>query len=815
MTTQLPIEDVIDDVISALKTTGRVVLQAPPGAGKTTRVPLAILQAGLGAGKILVLEPRRLAARAAASRMAQTLGEEVGQTVGYRIRGKSAVGPNTKIEVITEGILTRMLMADPELPGVSVILFDEFHERALAADLGLALSWEVRQTLRDDLMIGVMSATLDASPVAALLDDAPIVTSQGRAYPVTITHLPRPAPKDLRFEAQAAQLVLQAAAETQGGILVFLPGEGEIRKVQKALDGKLKGNCIVRPLMGALPFAEQQRAIQPEENPQSRKIVLATAIAETSLTIQDIRVVIDCGAARRARYDPNTGLSRLVTEKVSRAEATQRTGRAGRVAEGTCYRMWAKAEEGALPAFAPAEIEVADLAPFALDLAAWGTALDELALLTPPPAGQWAVANALLEMLGAIKDGRLTAYGKQMARLPVHPRLSHMMLTAGRDAAPIAALIGEGSRLRTQTADLTPVLKAITSGRPHPAVTKDIGAQIKSQSQRLQKLSQHKSDFTAAQSLALAFPDRIAQRRNGTQPRYLLSGGMGAELPADDPLANTPYLIAIDLWKNTKSSSKDPSIRKALPLPQSELREVFADQIEVFETCEWSKRDKQVVARQGEKLGALQLTSHKWANPDPDAVIAAMLVGVAQLGLRPSAKLQRLQARAETAREVDGTLPDISTDALMDCTQDWLAPYLTGITTEGDWKGFDPIPAVEAYLGWDGMERINAIVPRHFTTPLGRNIEIDYSGDAPAISLRIQELFGQTTHPMVGKTPLTVTLLSPAQRPIQVTRDIPGFWQGSYADVRKDMRAQYPKHPWPDDPTQADPTLRAKPRKRS
>jgi len=490
----LPIDAVLPQVLECLTQSGRVVLQAPPGAGKTTRTPLAILQSGRCPGKILMLEPRRLAARAAAERMAETLGEKLGETVGYRIRGQSKVGPNTRIEVLTEGILTRMVQADPELPGVSAILFDEFHERSLAADLGLALTWELRETLREDLWIVVMSATLDAAPVAALLNDAPIVTSAGRSFPVELIYLPRPAPKDLPFEAQARSLIMQAVTDTEGGILVFLPGEAEIRRTKAALQDHLPKTCVLRPLLGNLPFAEQQLAIQPEAQKNMRKIVLATAIAETSLTIQDIRVVVDCGRARRARYDPAKGLQKLVTERVSKAEATQRAGRAGRVAAGHCYRMWARAEEGTMPAFAPPEIEISDLAPLALELAQWGTVPEDLAFLTAPSPGAWAQANSLLVQLGALSKGRLTPYGAALAKLPLHPRLAQMLLQAGPRAAPLAALLSDRDILSTQNCDLAPALTALrgSAGQKAPAGTiRDHSAleRIKQEAKRLSRLA--------------------------------------------------------------------------------------------------------------------------------------------------------------------------------------------------------------------------------------------------------------------------------------------------------------------------------------
>lgn len=816
----LPIDAVLPQVLDCLTQSGRVVLQAPPGAGKTTRTPLAILESGQCPGKILMLEPRRLAARAAAERMADTLGEKLGETVGYRIRGQSKIGPNTRIEVLTEGILTRMIQADPELPGVGAILFDEFHERSLAADLGLALAWELRETLREDLWLVVMSATLDAAPVAALLDDAPIVTSAGRSFPVELTYLPRPAPKDLPFEAQARSLILQAVADTEGGILVFLPGEAEIRRTKAALQDHLPKNCVLRPLLGNLPFAEQQLAIRPDARKNLRKIVLATAIAETSLTIQDVRVVVDCGRARRARYDPEKGLQRLVTERVSKAEATQRAGRAGRVAAGRCYRMWARAEEGAMPAFAPPEIAISDLAPLALELAQWGSGPEDLAFLTPPAPGPWAQAKALLGQLGALSDGRLTPHGAALAKLPLHPRLAQMLLQAGPRAAPLAALLSDRDILSTQNCDLTPALTALTrptGNKEQAGPIRDHSAldRIKQEAKRLSRLAPkgtREIALSPAQCLALAYPERVAQRRPGPQPRYIMAGGKGAVLARDDSLANARYLVISDLGNPHFSTGPDPKIRRALALGEAELREVFADQITWETLCHWSKRHRRVIANRSEMLGALSLTQEVWRDAPSEALAAAMVEGVQQMGLRLPKAARLLQARVAAAPP--GQFPDLSDTALLEAAPEWLAPYLTGLTTEQDWKAFDPLPALEAYIGWAALRQLEKIAPAHFTTPLGRKITIDYSGDSPAIELRIQEIFGQTRHPMIGDHPLKVTLLSPAHRPIQVTTDIPGFWTGSYADVRKDMRAQYPKHPWPEDPTQADPTLRAKPRKR-
>ena len=812
----LPIDAVLPQVIDCLKKSGRVVLQAPPGAGKTTRTPLALLNSDLCSGKIIMLEPRRLAARAAAERMADTLNEKVGQTVGYRMRGISKVGSDTRIEVITEGILTRMLQSDPELPGISAILFDEFHERSLAADLGLALAWEVRETLRDDLLIVVMSATLDAAPVAILMDDAPIITSEGRSYPVEINYLPRPQSKETPLEAQAANLVLKAIHETQGGVLVFLPGEAEINRTARRLQATMPKNCILRPLLGNQPFATQQLAIQPE--PHFRKIVLATAIAETSLTIEDIRVVVDCGLARRAYYDPEKGLQKLITERVSKAEATQRTGRGGRVAEGQSYRLWAKAEEGAMAAFPPPEIQIADLAPLALELAKWGSKPTQLSFLSQPPKGAWAQAQNLLSQLGALENNRLTPHGAALAKLPLHPRLAQMLVLAGPQAAPMAALLSDRDILASRQIDLSPALLAIARGsRADDNDMHDLEAlkRIKAEAKKLSYLVP-KGAFTSrlspAQCLALAYPERVALRRNGPQPRYIMAGGKGAVMARDDGLIKAPFLVISDLGSPQKGSGPDPKIRRGLQISEMELREIFLPQISWITSCKWSSRDRRVLTTKTESFGALILAQETWPKAPADVIAKAMLDGVRHSGLHLSKPAQHLQARVAAAPT--NTFPDISDLGLLKSLEIWLLPYLTGVTSEQDWKNFDALPALKFYIGWSNQERLDELVPSHFTTPLGRRIPIDYKGDIPEITLRIQELFGQTTHPKISNQDLKVILLSPAHRPIQVTTDIPGFWTGSYADVRKDMRAQYPKHPWPKDPTQANPTLRAKSRKK-
>ncbi|OSP55693.1 ATP-dependent helicase HrpB [Pseudoruegeria sp. SK021] len=814
----LPIEGCLPDLIAALQAQGRAVLQAPPGAGKTTRVPLALLEAGIVQGRILMLEPRRLATRASAERMAHTLGEDVGQTVGYRMRGEAKVSDATRIEVVTEGILTRRLQGDPGLDGVGLVIFDEFHERSLQADLGLALTWEVRNALRDDLKLLVMSATLDAAPVAALLDDAPMVTSEGRSFLVETRWLDRPLDRMARLEAATADLVRQAVAETEGGVLVFLPGEGEIRRVASALEGRLPDTCVVQPLFGAMDAAAQRAAIAPAR--VGRKLVLATAIAETSLTIEDIRVVVDAGRARRARFDPGSGMSRLVTERVTRAEAEQRRGRAGRVAPGICYRLWTKGEEGAMAGFAPAEIEAADLTGLALDLALWGARAAELAFLSPPPEAALSEAQALLQQLGALgPTGQITAHGKVLATTPLHPRLAHMLATAGPAAADLAALLSDRDPLRGAASDLTLRLEALSNpGRAGagrgPTVNRAALERIRSEARRLRRLpGQGTAPLDPAEMAALAYPDRIGLRRAGEAPRWVLSGGKGATMDPSDPLAGTRLLVATDL----DGDPRDARIRQALPLSESALRALFPDQIHTVESCVWSRRDRRVAARVQERFGALALSDQNWRDVPPERRAAAALAGLRDLGLgalKPVPAFALLRARLALARDALPDLPDPSDAALLAEAEDWLLLYLHQIRTEADLKALDPTPALLARLSWDEVQALDRMAPPHFKTPLGRQVAIDYSGDAPEIALRLQEMFGVTQHPNVAGHPLRVTLLSPAGRPVQTTTDLPGFWTGSYDDVRKDMRARYPRHPWPEDPTQADPTLRAKPRAR-
>lgn len=803
MIMDLPIDAILSDLVAALRRDGRAVLQAPPGAGKTTRVPLALLPEVTG--RILMLEPRRLAARAAAERMAQTMGEEVGATVGYRVRGDNAVGPDTRIEVVTEGILTRMLQDNPELPGVGAVIFDEFHERSLNADLGLALTWEVRGALRDDLWLIVMSATLDAAPVAALLDNAPLISSEGRAFPVETCWLPAPPPRDARFEASVADLVVHAMAEVAGGCLTFLPGEGEIRRVEAALQGRLPKDVVVRPLFGAMKLADQRAAIRPETN--GRKLVLATSIAETSLTIEDIRVVVDAGRSRRARFDPGSGMTRLVTDPVSRAEAAQRQGRAGRVAAGVCYRMWTKGAEGALPAFPPAEIEAADLTSLALELALWGGA-EGLAFLTPPPTGAMAEAQALLQSLGALEGGSITAHGRKLARLPLHPRLGHMLTKGGPGAARLAALVAERDPIRGRGVDLKLRLKAMDAPREYNA-DQGVIARVRQEAKRLKRFEGGSAQSPGAQA-ALAYPDRIGLRRAGDQPRYVLSGGKGAVMPDGDALSGTRLIVATDLDGNPREAR----IRMGVEVSEADVRALYADQIRWHDGCLWSKRHRRVEARQQERFGALVLDDRAWRDAPAEALVDALVEGIRDLGINALGWSKR--ANLLRARVAFSGVADVSDAALLNALPAWAAPYLAGIKSAADLGRFDPAPALEAWLGWEALQTVARLAPETWKTPMNRAIAIDYSGDVPEVALRLQEVFGTTTHPLVGpdRLPLKITLLSPAQRPVQVTTDIPGFWDGSYADVRKDMRARYPRHPWPEDPRQADPTLRVKPRGR-
>ncbi|MDO5529808.1 MAG: ATP-dependent helicase HrpB, partial [Paracoccus sp. (in: a-proteobacteria)] len=586
-------------------------------------------------------------------------------------------------------------------------------------------------------------------------------------------------------------------------VLVFLPGEGEIRRVSAALD---IAGAEIMPLYGALGAAAQRGALSPPG--KARRIVLATSIAETSLTIPGVRVVVDCGRARRARFDPGSGMSRLVTERVSRAEAAQRRGRAGRIAPGICYRMWARAEEGALPAFAPPEIAIADLAAFALELAAWGAAPGDLALLTPPPEAAFAEARVLLAGLGALDGaGRITEHGRAMAGVPAHPRLAHMLLRAGPDAAPLAALLEDRDPLRGAGSDLSARLAALRDPARAPAEARPSLERIRAEAARLRRIAA-KGEASAGPlspgaMAALAYPDRIAARRPCDAPRYVMSGGRGAALPEGDPLSAAPYLVATDLG----GKPREAAIRLALPITEAEIRTVFAGRITAAETVSWSAREGRVKATLTEHLGAITLSERPLENPASDLIARAALEGLRAEGLFWTQKARLLRARIALLE--DG--PDVSDAALL-ADGEWLLPYLGTARRRADLRALDLTQPLLALLGWEGQQRLDRLAPAHFVTPLGRRVPIDYDAETPSIELRLQELFGVTRHPKAGRARLRITLLSPGGKPVAVTSDLPGFWAGSYADVRKDMRGRYPRHPWPEDPTEAPPTLRAKPR---
>ncbi len=851
----LPIDPALPGLLAALEAGRNAVLAAPPGAGKTTRVPLALLHAGLGvgwagAGRILMLEPRRIAARAAAERMAELLGEAVGGTVGYRIRGESKVSKATRIEVVTEGILTRMLQSDPELPGIAAVLFDEIHERSIHTDLGLALALEVQGALRPELRLLAMSATLDTGAVSRVMGGAPVIESAGRMFPVDTRWQEQPwarpsgrgsGGRGTRFEDAAAALVSRALGEVAGDALVFLPGAGEINRVARLLSRR-HPELALCPLYGALPFARQRAALRTDPEGR-RKVVLATAIAETSLTVEGIGIVVDCGRARRARMNPGTGMSRLVTVPVSRAEADQRRGRAGRLGPGVCYRMWTRGEEGALPGFAPAEILEADLAPLALELALWG--IDDpvgpggMAFLDPPPAPALAEAHKLLGALGALdENGRITTHGRAMAARPAHPRLAHMMIRAGesREAALIAALLGERDPLRgagrgkaRPPADLALRLAALVDpkrfAREHPFEA-DRGAveRIRAEARRLSSGREGVAPAItrAGALLSLAYPDRVGLRRHdsgaGVAPRYLLSGGRGAVLAVDDPLAGQRLIVAADL----EDSGREATIRLAAELSESDLRALHGGRIGWENSAEWSRRTRQVEARSREMFGAIALADRHWSEAPPESLGAALAEGIRALGLDAldwPKGAAGLRARVRWLRAQGGGLaerqPDWSDAGLIANLDDWLTPHLGGMRRIEEAARLDLGALLRASLDWETLRQIDRAAPVHFETPLGDHVAIDYGGETPALSIRVQELFGVTAHPSVGDPPmpLVVELLSPARRPVQTTRDLPGFWASSYAEVRKDMRARYPKHPWPEDPASAEATRRAKPRK--
>jgi ATP-dependent helicase HrpB len=855
--TDLPIEPVLPALLDALATGRNAVLQAPPGAGKTTRVPLALLdQPWLGAAKIVMLEPRRLAARAAARRMAAMLGEQVGETVGYRIRMDSKIGPKTRIEVVTEGILTRMMQDDPGLEGVGIVLFDEFHERSLNADLGLALCLETQASLRDDLRLVAMSATLDGEPVARLMGGAPLVTSEGRSFPVEIRWLDKPLAG--RFEDGVASLVFRALDEVpEGDILVFLPGQGEIRRVQARLaDGD--SSILVTPLYGDLSQEAQDAALRPQ--PGRRKVVLSTSIAETSLTIEGVTVVVDGGQMRVPRFDPNGGMTRLVTVAVSKASAEQRRGRAGRLGPGACYRLWTEATHRGLAPFSAPEIAEADLAPLALELARWGVAdPTAMAWLEVPPAAAYAQAVALLGRLGGLDgEGKITRHGRRMAELPLHPRLAHSVLKGaelglGGLACDIAALLSERDILRGERdADLRLRLEMLRDPRggsvdrggvarvrevakqlrrlvkvPGPPPPQPLPARGRGSRPAAIEAAAKGTDVPARRGtyeessniddagllLAFAYPDRIALRRGGQGLQYRLSNGRGAFFAQPEALATEDLLAVADL----DGDKRESRIFLAAPLTIAELEEHF--EITQGETVAWDSREQLVAARRQRRLGELVLKDEALSSPSREAVAAAMIAGIREIGLNclpwtPAA--EALRARVNFLRRVEGEAwPDLSDAALLTGLEDWLAPWLDGISRRAHLARLDIHGALDALLPWEMKRQLDAEAPTHVAVPSGSRIPIDYaSGEIPVLAVRLQEMFGLADTPAIGggRVKLVLHLLSPARRPVQVTQDLASFWANAYKQVKADLKGQYPKHYWPDDPMQAEPTARAKPR---
>ncbi|HTV80045.1 MAG TPA: ATP-dependent helicase HrpB [Steroidobacteraceae bacterium] len=840
----LPIEAVLPELTATLASANKVILQAPPGAGKSTLVPPALLRCAWLRGRIIMLEPRRLAARAVAARMAHALGEEVGRTVGHRMRLDTRVSRDTRIEVVTEGVLTRMLQQDAALEGVGVVIFDEFHERSLQADLGLALTLDVQANLAPELRLLVMSATLDAQSVADRLGHAPVVRCEGRIWTVTTRYAGVSAPllpgaSGEPVEALTSRIIRRALGEEPGDVLVFLPGAREIRRVQSQLQGgALPENTRVLPLYGELPPQEQDAALAPAAA-GTRKVVLATNIAETSLTLDGIRVVVDAGLERRAVFDPVTGMGRLETARISRASADQRQGRAGRLGPGVCYRAWSEGAQRSLAAFTDAEILQTDLAGLALELAAWGvTDAATLTWLDAPPAATLAGARELLGRLAALDpQGRITAHGREMARLPLHPRLAHMLIAArALDAVPLAAelaaLLSERDLLRAAggagDADVRSRLSVLQGEEAPAGVDRGALARLRRSARDLARLAggagAEKSSGRAQSGLAgvllaFAYPDRIGRRRAGADNRFVLANGRGAQFAQPQSLSQREFIVAID----ADDRDRDARITLAAPLSRADLEEYFSSQLRRTEEVHWDEREQGVLAREVTRLFELTIDERPLRDVSPEATAAAMLEGVTRLGLAAlpwDEDSRDLQARMEFVRAqapaaLTSGWPPVDDESLSATREAWLLPWLGGMTRAQHLARLSMTQILMGRLTHEQQLRLAQLAPSHFVAPTGSRIRIDYRDElAPVVAVRLQELFGVLASPRLaaGRVPVTFKLLSPAQRPVQITRDLASFWQGSYADVRKDLRGRYPRHYWPDDPAIAEPTRRAKPR---
>lgn len=836
----LPIDHVLEELRKTVRDRETTVLVAPPGAGKSTRVPLAFLEEPwLSGRKIIVLEPRRVAARAVARRLAAERGEPVGHTIGYRMQGDTRVGPNTRIEVVTEGVLTRMLLSDPLMSDTGLIVFDEFHERNLHADVGLALCLHARQLLGADFRLLIMSATLETEELAARLD-AGTVTSEGRTFPVTVIHREKPVAEE-EWEPALAGTVKRALAEQDGDVLVFLPGRPEIRRVMRHLASVSHAAELI-PLYGGLPAEEQDRALRPLPGGR-RRIILATPVAETGLTVEGVRVVVDSGYMRVSRFSPRTGMSRLETTRIPKASAIQRQGRAGRTAPGVCYRLWTEEEHRRLAEQRTPEIAEADLAPLVLTLKQWGAEPDELFWLTEPPAAHYRQAEELLRQLGLLTEtGALSEAGREAALAGIHPRLARMIMSArsighGRPACRIAALLGERqARLPglMGQADLRLALDVFDgNGRRSGAASgseeeRGLFEQIGKETDRLCRLfgvedrrekggGAGKRDLpdedVCGLLLSFAFPDRIGQSRgNGT---FLLSNGRGAVCRRDDPLAAETWIVVADL----DDTGANGLIHLAAPVKEHQLLEGHGTRLETVQRVEWSKTENRVLARTETRLGRLILKSVPEAEPDPEQVMEAVIEGIRGKGLSAlpwNRKAIQLRQRLAAMRAISGNWPDVSDEALLSGLRDWLGDALAGCRT---WDDVSRIPLHESLLGlltWEQRSRLDRLVPTHLEMPSGSRIPVDYSDpDAPFVAVRLQEVFGLKETPRLadGRLPVVFRLLSPAGRPVQITRDLAGFWQSAYFDVKKELKGRYPKHSWPDDPLTAEPTNRVRRKK--